>query len=155
MAAGRERSLSTLFNTHDSPRPPQPVPRTPGPQVIYMRTIVSQTPPVHALYTIIITITNTTPREPWQPSRTVRTAVCGGPAERRVTPAGPRARRREAQAPGTSQRTEWVARVDASASIGGRSTRLSERALELLVRLTHRTLGEQHRLWPKLRPAHL
>ena len=89
MAAGRERSLSTLFNTHDSPRPPRPVPRTPGPQVRYMRTIVSQTPPVHALYTII-TITNTTPREPLQPSRT---ALCGGRAERRVTPPGRRAGR--------------------------------------------------------------
>ena len=89
MAAVQERSLSTLFNTHDSPRPPQPVPRTPGPQVRYMRTIVSQTPPVHALYTII-TITNTTPREPSQPSRT---AVCGGRAERRVTPPGRRAGR--------------------------------------------------------------
>ena len=89
MAAGHKRSLLTLLNTHDSPRPPQPVPRTPGPQVRYMRMIVSQTPPVHALY-IIISITNTTPREPSQPSRA---AMCGGRAGRRVRPVGRRSGR--------------------------------------------------------------
>ena len=89
MGITRERSLSTLSNTHDSPRPPRAATRTPGPQVGYIRTIVSQTPPVHALYTIIGT-TNTTQRQPSQPSRA---AMCSGRAGRRVRPAGRRAGR--------------------------------------------------------------
>ena len=138
MAATRERSLSTLFNTHDSPRPPQPVPRTPGPQVRYMRIIVSQTPPVHALYTII-SITNTTPREPSQPSRA---AMCGGRAGRRVRPVGRRAGRlrglwrpqrrlvraqpaprRSARAPCVSGRVSGRSRTARGSTRGGHTAR--------------------------------